>query len=366
MERVYAMKRVPHNLGNMLMIGMVALIVVSLVAMVLATVGDRTSTTPHEDAVGDPVVTTTVTTADTPISINKDLPVCRYARKIGGTTREQLDVFIPTTVGYYHVNLLHSVYKTANYDIWRLNKMAAVDDSLNKRYDITNTGEFEAAIRLQGRSDFSGGSQHGDEMMTAVEFYIDGTLTDITSITDYRTFSEMKIVRDSIFYDAADHTTQIATHRTEYIVNKSDVRIQQKVVWSVDAVCDISYLAMFPILRTTTDANGKTVAISKQYTDDKTTQAYDVLEAGKKEYPQQFKQGVRKITLTSDDLGLASSLELMDITNTPGAGYSHCSAAKQYNKLYFTVTDYGNGKNYPVKAGATWEATTHYAVSITK
>lgn len=292
---------------------------------------------------------------------------CYYKHRSNtGIYREQFDVYIPSTVGYLNVNFLHSVYATSNYDIWRLNQMSAVDDDLVKRYDITNTGEFEAAIRLQDRTDFSGGSQHGDEMLTSVSFYIDGELTDITSLTDYRSFTEMRIVRDSMFYDPADHTTEIATHYVEYIINKDGVRINQNVSWLVDATCDMSYLAMFPVLRTTTDANGNTVAISKYYTDDKKSEVYDVLEAGKAEYPQIFKAGARKILLTSDELGLESSLELVDITNVPGAGYSSCSAAEQYNKLYFTITGYGAGENYEVSQDEVWEATTHYAVNITQ
>ncbi len=123
---------------------------------------------------------------------------------------------------------------------------------------------------------------------------------------------------------------------------------------------------MFPVPRTTTDASGKTVTVSEQYADDKTATVYDVSTAGKAEYPQKFKPGVRKITLTSDELGLTSSLELVDITDIPGAGYSDCSEAEQYNKLYFTITGYAEGDDDKVKTGDTWEATTHYAVSITR
>lgn len=351
------------------MIGMIAIIVVSVLAIILSTVSDRTSHGGYEDAVGESVATTSVTEGDAiPLDGEGDGElICRFTpRSSSGTIKEQLDIFIKTDVGYCNVNFTHNVYKTGNYDIWRLNKMVAVDDKLTKRYDITNTGEFEAALRLQGRSDFAGGSQHGDEMLSAVEFYIDGERIDIADVKSYRACSEMKIVRDSLFYDPADHTTQIATHRVEYIINKDGVRIQQSVIWSVDAVCDTSYLAMFPVLRTTTDASGKAVAVSKQYTDDKTATVYDVSVAGKTEYPQTFKPGVRKITLTSDELGLTSSLELVDITNIPGAGYSDCSRAEQYNKLYYTITGYAEGDDYKVKSGDTWNATTHYAVSITK
>lgn len=352
-------------MSNILMTGMVVVIVVSIAAMVITGIGGKPLNSPYEDTVGDPVISTTTTTE--PVSLDKSQLQCLYTKKTdNGTIREMLDVYIPTEAGYYNVNFVHGVYKTANYDIWRLNKMVAVDDTLKKRYDITNTGEFEAAIRLKDRTDFCGGTQHGDEMLTAVEFSIDGERIDISAIKDYRAFTEMKIVRDSLFYDPADHTTQIATHRVEYIINKNGIKIQQQVNWTANAVCDTSYLAMFPVLRTTTDASGKTVAISKQYADDKEKQVYDVLEAGKKEYPQIFKPGVRKITLTSDDLGLASSLELVDISSVPGAGYSDCAAAEQYNKLYFTITGYADGKDYRVKAGDKWSATTHYAVSITK
>lgn len=228
-ERVVCYEKLTNNFEKTLMASMIALIVISVVVMVMTTIGDKETSNPYEDTVGEPVLATTSATADVPDNSDKGLLLCRYARATAGTAREQIDIFIPTEVGYYSLNFVHGVYKTANYDIWRLNKMTAVDDTLKKRYDITNTGEFEAAIRLQGRSDFSGGSQHGDEMLTAVAFYFDGEITDITTVTDYRTFSEMKIVRDSLFYDPADHTTQLATHRVEYIINKDGVRTQQSV-----------------------------------------------------------------------------------------------------------------------------------------
>lgn len=289
--------------------------------------------------------------------------LCQYVSRAAG---DDLEIYIPCTVGYCKVIFRHAVNQASNYDIWHIYRMVAVDDQLNKRYNITNTGEFEAAIRLQGRKDLSGGSNHGDEIVTDICFYIDGTPVQPETLSALTDFTQMQIRRQSTFYDPADHTTPIAEHTVTYGIDCSGVTVHQSVQWLVNETCLTSYLAMFPVLRTTADADGNTVQVSEYYTDDTSSQVYDIIEAGRSEYPQTWKQGVEKITLYSDSLGLRTSLRFTQYTQIPGAGYCQCSPAQQYNKLYFSITGFGSGTTYPVSENEVWEATAHYGVTITK
>ncbi len=310
---------------------------------------------------------TTVAETVAPTMPSKDKLVCQYNKLSDtATNREDLEIYIPCQAGYCKVVFRHSVSQESNYDIWHMNQMIAVDETLVSRYDITNTGEFEAAIRLLDRDDFSGGSNHGDEIVSAIHCYIDNTATEFSQLSALTTFDEMKITRSSTLYDPADHTTPIAEHNVDYIFSLAGVTVSQRVHWLVNETCHTSYLAMFPVLRSTTAADGSTVHVSEYYTDSSSDEAYDVLAAGKSEYPQTWKQGVAKMTLLSDSLGLEATLSLTQYSQIPGAGYSQCSSAEQYNKLYFSITGFGSGTNYQVVENDVWEATSHYAVNITK
>lgn len=344
---------------------------IGIIGLILLGVCAYNMDKPSAEVSGDQVYTppTTAATAATTMETlpSKEKLLCRYTQlSKAGEDREKLQVYIPCQVGYCEVEFRHSASDEANYDVWRIDSMTAVDDQLIKRYSITNTGEFEAAIRLQDRDDFSGGSNHGDEIVTSVSCYIDDTSVQISALSELTAFSEMRIVRRSTLYDPTDHNTPIADHTVEYVFDLEGVTVDQSVKWLVSETCHTSYLAMFPVLRTTKDSAGNKVVVSEYYEDDASQETYSIIEAGKSEYPQTWKQGVKKITLSSRSLGLETTLEMLECTQVPGAGYSQCSPASQYNKLYFSITGFGSGADYQVTEGEAWETVTRYRVSITK
>lgn len=70
---------------------------------------------------------------------------------------EALYIYIPSKVGYVKYDLYHSVWDSLYVDCWRVNNVFSVDDGFVNRFALTLGGEIECAIRLDGRSDFSGG-----------------------------------------------------------------------------------------------------------------------------------------------------------------------------------------------------------------
>ncbi len=272
------------------------------------------------------------------------------------TTRacEEIMVWLPRENGYLRLNFDHMISPNMNYNVWINYEMQACDDALNHRFWLTNSGAVEAAIRIDGRDDFSGGVAHGDEI--DMEFYVevDGVRVDFSMLTALTTFTELKIIRRSTMYDPADHTTEIAIHDTEYLLTADGMQISQKVTWLIQAECNYSYMAMFPVLRTTTDANGNTIHISEFFYNDVESNHYDVQESGKSEYPQRWNYGASKLTLYSNTMGLTHTLEILEISDVPGAGYSMCSNSTSYNKLYFTIAGAGAGASHVAKPGDEW------------
>ena len=87
------------------------------------------------------------------------------------------------------------------------------------------------ALHLPGRSDFSGGITHGDEIVTDIRFLIDGEeIDDITEITDLTLFENLSVIEVSNVYDPNDNTTIIATHTSEHIWNREKLQINQTVL----------------------------------------------------------------------------------------------------------------------------------------
>ncbi len=277
---------------------------------------------------------------------------------------ESIVVYLPRENGYLRINFEHMISPNMNYNVWINYLMQACDDNLNHRFWLTNGGAVEAAIRMDGRDDFSGGVAHGDEIDTEFYLEVDGVRVSFAALTELTTFTELKIIRHSTLYDPADHTTEIATHDTEYLLTKDGMKLSQKVKWLVEADCSSSYMAMFPVLRTTTDAAGNPIYISEFFYNDINSTHFDVRESGKKEYPQQWNPGVTKMTLYSNTMGLTHTLEILEMTAVPGSGYGNCSGSESYNKLYFSITGFGEGAAYVAKPGDEWIVVSFLNVEI--
>ena len=91
---------------------------------------------------------------------------CRIEYKKGEFHRasEKLMIYIPTFFGYIRYDVHYSVVKEINCDCWRIEDFYHCDDELNEIKCLSAKGEWECAVRLEGRPDFSGGTAHGDEI----------------------------------------------------------------------------------------------------------------------------------------------------------------------------------------------------------
>ncbi|MBQ7873531.1 MAG: leucine-rich repeat protein, partial [Oscillospiraceae bacterium] len=274
--------------------------------------------------------------------------------------KEYINVYLPQEEGYLQVQMNLEDNKSANAYGWRLNMMYSCNDSLEKVFPITSSGEYEAAIKLSGRPDFMGMGAHGSERMTSFDIFVDGKeveLEQLAVITDWET---IKIVRESDFYDPKDETTVVAKHTVIYDFDLEGLNVTQDLEWLTENTCAISYMMMFPVRRTY-----ENLQVTDTYVDNYDSNEYDVSEEGFTGYPVKWTYGATKLTLYSEKSGITASMESLETTVLNGVGYKHCSNSSAYNKLYFTICG-GGGTEQSVSVGDVWHTKHRYEVIVSE
>ncbi len=166
---------------------------------------------------------------------------------LNGVATERLTVGFPSGTGYVGYVLYRYVYPDNHCNVWRVFSFNVFDHALNSTATLSAKGELECAVSLQGRPDFSGGSTHGDEMMTGFNVYADGR--EITSrladCGNCMPFRELRLVRHSELFDPSAPSTKIADHGVEYIFSDGTMTINQALKWAVSESLSSCYMAMF-------------------------------------------------------------------------------------------------------------------------
>ena len=289
-----------------------------------------------------------------------------FVRYVMGDT-EKLEIFVPSQVGYVKYDFTHNISEETdkNYDVWRINASYATNDAMETKYSICAGGEWECAIHIEGRDDFSGGIYHGDEKDLTISMFIDNVyISDFTTLNVLRDFQSLRILRNTNLYDPQDHTTIIAEHAVMYEFDSTGVQISQSILWKGEYTLTSSYLAMFPVKRY--ESTSSTVPFADRYFDSKTYKVYDVTDGGQNEYPQTWKKDVSKQTLFGTQSGIYCSLEVLEYPDIPGALYAQCSPADAYNKLYFALAGIGDGVGYQTTNNEYWHHVSKYVTIITE
>ena len=269
--------------------------------------------------------------------------------KCDNASTEELRIYIPTAVGYIKYVFGHFVNPLINADNWRISVAESVDDNLEKRFPITTTGEWETAVRIENRPDFSGGILHGDEIVTGLSVLLDGTKTTPLSIRELTYFDELKITEASTLLDPNDNKTIIAIHEKEYIFTTDGLVINQKVEWNVAELLSGCYLAMFPISKEVSDV----VSFDNDYVEHNTC---DLIGTNH--------QNIKTIKIHSTKNGFYGTFGVATYPTGLCGGDKILitdNGGNSYNKMYFVVC---NGHQSSV--GEVWESKTIYKLNIAK
>lgn len=266
-----------------------------------------------------------------------------YKKINESNSKEKISVYIPTNKGYVEYDFRHNVNITDNANSWEIFKVYHCDNELNQIKNITETGEWECAIKLSGRSDFSGGILHGDELMDSITFTIDGKDMQPNEINKLTNFEEIKIMEKSKLFDPKDSKTVIANHSRNYTINLEGIEIKQSLEWLVSETLDLSYMGMFPISKSVTN---------KIYTN-LSDQRFEIVNG------MAF-DGATKATIYSEEEQVYGEFEV--IKSPRNYIFIQDNGGNLYNKLYLAVCNQGDKSSI----NDVWESIIKYKITIGK
>lgn len=286
-------------------------------------------------------------------SANKGM-MYKYNSQTGSNYTGTVNIVVPTDVGYIRYDFLHNEDDTINCDIWRVNKAVALADDKTERYDLTTQGEWEVALELDGRSDFSGGVAHGDEKYNNIVFLIDGLPITLQNMeTEYTDVSEIRIFEKSTLYDPNDHTTVIAYHTSEHIFNADGLTINQTVKWAVSAKLKNSFMAMLPISKSVSNY----IATDNDY-DPRSLSSL----------PVNYGYPVNKSEVYGSSNGMICSFDIPKypvLSSIPSNRLRVIDNGNpSYNKCYYYVT--ATADEYQTSVNELWQSETKYNFVIGK
>lgn len=285
-----------------------------------------------------------------------------YVKSLRGST----DVFIKTGndeddryVGYHIRHLqkdLDISLPKSNYDVWNL---TGVDEYSKNKYEmfryvrsIVREGEWDLAIKEQGASDFVGGSQHGDEVITFIQTFADGEAIGDGVLLNKKV-SEFKIVTESLLYSDSTQTeglVKLGVHKKTYTFNSEGLTVKQSIEFSKNTILDTSYLAMLPILRANEGNLLTDTAISNGDKD-----ARNISSEGFKKVAVP----ATKATISGKESGIFAEVEVVEKSLDTQTMF-FVSNSSLYNKLYFSYIADG----FSIKSGDTWNQTTKYKIGV--
>lgn len=261
--------------------------------------------------------------------------------------QEMLCIYIKACCGYVLYEFTHSMDKEINCNCWRIQNAFQCDEELNIVKRLTEQGEWECAVRLAGRSDFSGGAAHGDEIFKHMRMLMDGRVMEVESLGDLTEFSTLSIVEASILYDPEDSITEIAEHGKTYIFSEKGVDIEQYLLWKVKEELANCFMAMFPISKT----------VSQYVYFDIDCVPKQILSREK----IQKNNAQKVITYSAGNDVIAEFSVSKYPTGLPGGDvlYIADNGGLPYNKIYYRICNSGK-----TSVGELWKSISHYRIWV--
>ena len=276
--------------------------------------------------------------------------IIRYLDSVDARTIEKLCIYTPSRVGYVRYDFVRTKDMTINADVWRMDKAVACNNNLSPRFEITTNGEWECALHLKDRPDFSGGAAHGDEIMSDVKFFVDGVEENLKKYRDLTSIKSLEVVQVSTLYDPNDNVTPIAIHGSAHIFKSDNLTIRQSIKWLVDETITSCYLAMHLPAKAITDT---------WYCDS------DFVVAPTTNSPNFTRSDTNFVCVYGKNSGITTSMEITEYPkNYNGKGHLLITDNRGgiYNKCYFVVTE-GDAQ---IKKNTLWKSTAVYKFEVGK
>lgn len=156
----------------------------------------------------------------------------------------------PASNKYLRYRMQRVTTPSINSDVWRLNEVWEVDRTGEFTFSsvkrICNGGEFETAIRQASKSDFMGGTAHGDEELFTVTMLIDGTQVDLGQTANFRG-RRVEFLQGSDMYEVDTDpakSNRVAKNYKRWVYEGGELELFQRVVWEDAIELDVTYMTM--------------------------------------------------------------------------------------------------------------------------
>ena len=254
--------------------------------------------------------------------------------------------YVAVLIGNIRYEIIHSIVADTFCDCWRILRACSTTSGFAFQHQLTASGEWECAIRLANRDDFSGGYLHGDEQYINIHWFVDGKEIQNIAALGVRGCDELVCIETSNLLDPEDHSTVIARHGKEYIFNKDGLTINQTIEWRVNATLANCFLAMYPAIKAYSDAIYADNAWTK-HTLGETDYSYELAD-------------VEKSVIYGSGCYVDFNIEKYPENLEGGNTFLYTdNGGNNYNKCYYRVCSDGI-----VTSGTRWKSTTKYKISF--
>jgi hypothetical protein len=239
---------------------------------------------------------------------------------------------------------------THNLDSWNFERAYECSRSgtvFTRILQICVAGSWETAILESGAADFVGSHAHGDEVLTATIFLVDGVLADLATTAD-RIGKTATFIQKSILY-RCNTMTPIANYTRRYDFNHQGVVLTHDLEWIEGITIIDSYLTMLPIAR----LDGAT-----QITDSGLRNpGYSIEDLSIAGFPSVTTNNTTKVNIWGATSGISAEVELLEFP-VVGTREFNFSPSDLYNKLYFDTSS-----NYITTPGEVWRQKARYQIT---
>lgn len=235
---------------------------------------------------------------------------------------------------------------------WRLTSLTtasrAGETSFSTGIALTDSGEFEVAIREVGKSDFMGGSTHGDMQETRpLILLVDGQRVTPDGSTALRA-RRIEAIQKAQLWEVDNAANVLAADLvTRWVWERGEMQLAHHLTWRRNMTLQAAYLTMLPILRSVS-------------TEGYAAPDYAPVNIGVAAHGFPNSNTARLITTGG---GIRSEIEVIRGTEFIAGAFIDAIAVPARNKVYFSVVPVGGATAVTVGNVIDWEAI--YRIGVT-
>lgn len=271
-------------------------------------------------------------------------------------------MYIPTTNGkYIEYDFVKVNDNSINALGWRLCYMYLDNADFTHIKYICYTGEWEMAIKIKREdiTDFIGLGNHGDEIQTSFNLFVDGKSITETDVFDARKFNVAQLVTTLTMYEPSDNTTVAGIHTRIDTIDalRKTVTIDNYVKFANNYTMKASYLFMSPLSRyhDDTQITDKFIDNVDYILTDCSTTTFSPADANNG--VGKTKDNLTEYQFWGEDLGIHGYAKILDRKAPEGNTLCcHIADEESYNKIYMSMCK----DNETVQANDIWIMKTEF------